>query len=140
MEYTNVGKNYAVVGRIGTRFDQNFVLGLSGFYGQILDPHGSFMTMTFDCTPFMKEKSPAAVHVDGTARPQIVEEGRNPSFYKTIQYYKEMTGIPSVINTSFNMHEEPIVCTPGDAIRAFLDGRLDNLAMGSFLVSIKDNS
>ncbi len=100
----------------------------------------SFMTMTFDCTPFMKEKSPAAVHVDGTARPQIVEEGRNPSFYKTIQYYKEMTGIPSVINTSFNMHEEPIVCTPGDAIRAFLDGRLDNLAMGSFLVSIKDNS
>ena len=100
----------------------------------------SFMTMTFDCTQLMKDKSPAAVHVDGTARPQIVDERRNPSFYKIIKHYKEITGIPSVINTSFNMHEEPIVCSPDDAVRGFLDGRLDHLSLGPFLASYKDNA
>jgi len=98
-----------------------------------------FMTITFDCTPLMKEKCPAAVHVDGTARPQVVDAERNPSFYRVIELYKEMTGIPSVINTSFNMHEEPIVCSPQDAVRGFLQGQLDNLAMGPFLVKISEN-
>jgi carbamoyltransferase len=92
-----------------------------------------FMTVTFDCTPWMRETCPAAVHVDGTARPQLVTPQSNPSFYKILQAYKQRTGIPSVINTSFNMHEEPIVCTPYDAIRAFQLGRLDYLAMGNFL-------
>jgi carbamoyltransferase len=99
----------------------------------------SFMTITFDCTPLMKEKCPAAVHVDGTARPQVVDEERNPSFYRVISIYKELTGIPSVINTSFNMHEEPIVCSPQDAVRGFLQGKLDNLAAGSYIVRLKDN-
>src|SRR5262249_54767343 len=93
-----------------------------------------FMTITFDCTPFMKQTCPAAVHVDGTARPQLVREDANPSFYRTIQEYYRLSGIPSVINTSFNMHEEPIVNTPGDAIRAFLQGNLDYLAINEFIV------
>ena len=98
------------------------------------DYAAQFMTLTFDCTDAMKRDSPAAVHVDGTARPQLVSETSNPSFYKVLTEYLRLTGIPSVINTSFNMHEEPIVCTPDDAIRAFLQGSLDYLAIGDCLV------
>ena len=93
-----------------------------------------FMTITMACTEWMKEHCPAVVHIDGTARPQIVDKETNPSFYKIIEYYNELSGIPVVVNTSFNMHEEPIVCTPYDAIRAYKLGRLDNLAIGSFLL------
>jgi carbamoyltransferase len=94
-----------------------------------------FMTLTFDCTPEMKRTSPAAVHVDGTARPQLVTATSNPSFHRVLSEYHALTGLPSVINTSFNMHEEPIVCSPDDAIRAFLQGNLDYLAIGDFLVA-----
>lgn len=94
-----------------------------------------FMTITFDCTPWMKDRCPAVVHVDGTARPQLVDREANPGYYGILEEYHKLTGLPSLINTSFNMHEEPIVCTPGDAIRAFLDGHLDYLAMGKFLLA-----
>jgi len=93
-----------------------------------------FMTLTFDCTDAMKRDCPAAVHVDGTARPQLVSREGSPGFHAILSEYYTLTGIPSVINTSFNMHEEPIVCTPDDAIRAFLQGNLDYLAMGDCLV------
>ncbi len=93
-----------------------------------------FMTLTFDCTAFMKKTCPAAVHVDGTARPQLVTEATNPSFHRLLTEYHRLSGVPSVINTSFNMHEEPIVNSPRDAIRAFLQGNLDYLAIGSLLV------
>ena len=93
-----------------------------------------FMTVTFDCTDFMKRTCPAAVHIDGTARPQLVQEVGNPSFYRVLKEYYTLSGVPSVINTSFNMHEEPIVNSPHDAIRAFLRGNLDFLAIGNFLV------
>ena len=93
-----------------------------------------FMTMTFDCTDEMKAKCPAAVHIDGTARPQLVSEKTNPSFHRILSKYHAITGIPAVINTSFNMHEEPIVCSPEDAIRAFLLGNVDYLAIGNMLV------
>jgi carbamoyltransferase len=94
-----------------------------------------FMTITFDCTDFMKRTCPAAVHVDGTARPQLVRQETNPSLYRVLREYYQLSGIPSVINTSFNMHEEPIVNSPGDAVRAFLQGNLDYLAIGNFLVA-----
>jgi carbamoyltransferase len=92
-----------------------------------------FMTITFNCTDFMKHNCPAAVHVDGTARPQLVQKETNPSFYRIVREYHQLSGIPSVINTSFNMHEEPIVNSPADAIRAFLQGNLDYLAIGNLL-------
>jgi carbamoyltransferase len=93
-----------------------------------------FMTITFDCTEFMKRTCPAAVHVDGTARPQLVNRETNPSLHDILTEYYKLSGIPSVINTSFNMHEEPIVNSPSDAIRAFLEGNLDYLAIGDYLV------
>jgi len=94
----------------------------------------SFMTVTFDCTESMINQSPAAVHVDGTARPQLVSQQSNKRFHDVLTEYHRITGIPSVINTSFNMHEEPIVCTPYDAVRAFLLGKLPYLAIGNFIV------
>jgi len=87
-----------------------------------------------DCTEWMKEHCPAVIHVDGTARPQIVDSKTNPSFYQIIKHYYELSGVPVVVNTSFNMHEEPIVCTPEDAIRSYSQGQLDNLAIGKFLL------
>lgn len=93
-----------------------------------------FMTITLDCSPWMKERCPAVVHIDGTARPQIVDPDTNPGFHRIIERYEELSGVPVVVNTSFNMHEEPIVCTPDDAIRSWAAGKLDNLAVGPFLL------
>jgi carbamoyltransferase len=99
-----------------------------------------FMTVAVPCTEYMRRTSPAAVHIDGTARPQVVWEEDNPSYYRMLRLYRERTGIPSVINTSFNMHEEPIVCDPRDACRAFLSARLPYMAMNRFLVSAPDGN
>jgi carbamoyltransferase len=94
-----------------------------------------FMTITLNCTDYMKRTCPAAVHVDGTARPQLIREETNPSYYQIVREYYRLSGIPSLINTSFNMHEEPIVNSPKDAARAFLQGNLDYLAIGNYLVA-----
>jgi carbamoyltransferase len=96
-----------------------------------------YMTMTFDCTPRMRAESPAAVHVDGTARPQIVSRGDHPDFHAILEAYRRRTGLATVINTSFNMHEEPIVCTIDDALRAMRAAELRYLAAGSFLVDLR---
>jgi carbamoyltransferase len=93
-----------------------------------------FMTIISDCTDWFRRECPAAVHVDGTARPQIVRHQTNPSFHRVLEEYRKLTGIGTVVNTSFNMHEEPIVCTPEDAVRAFMRGHLDYLAIGPFVV------
>ncbi|PIP35435.1 MAG: hypothetical protein COX20_11355 [Desulfobacterales bacterium CG23_combo_of_CG06-09_8_20_14_all_52_9] len=93
-----------------------------------------FMTITFDCTDWMIQTCQGVVHVDHTARPQLVGEKDNPGMYSILNEYFKLTGIPCLINTSFNMHEAPIVCTPHDAMLAFKLGRLDFLAIGNFLV------
>ena len=93
-----------------------------------------FMTVTFDCTPFAQERMPGVVHIDGTARPQLVRREKNPDYYRIIDAFRARTGLPAVINTSFNMHEEPIVRTADDCVRAFLTGRLDYIALGPHLI------
>jgi len=93
-----------------------------------------FMTITLPATEYMKKNMPAAVHVDNTARPQLIDEKTNPVYYKAVKEYERLTGLPAVINTSFNMHEEPIVCTPKEAISAYLQSNLDALAIGDYLV------
>ena len=97
-----------------------------------------FMNISFDCTDFMKENSSGAVHVDGTARPQLLYKKDNQSYFLILDEYRKITGNPSIINTSFNMHEEPIVCTPHDAVHSFRRSSLDYLAMGDFLITIKN--
>lgn len=96
-----------------------------------------FMTITFHCTEWMRKYCSGVVHLDNTARPQLVREEDNPSYYRIIKEFQKLTGVPVIINTSFNMHEEPIVCTPEDAIRAFKLGHLDYLAIGNFLAKSK---
>lgn len=97
-----------------------------------------FMNITFDCTDRMKQLSPACVHVDGTARPQILSPEDNPPYHAVLAEFHRLTGCPSLVNTSFNMHEEPIVHTPEDAVRAVRAAAIDELAIGPFLVSGAD--
>lgn len=98
----------------------------------------NFMTTTFLCTERMKKIAPGAVHVDGTARPQIVEYKTNPSYYTILQKYDELTNGESVlINTSFNMHGEPIVNTPEDACSSFVTAKLDVLAINDYIITQK---
>ena len=93
-----------------------------------------FMTTTYRMTARGQAHSPAVAHVDGTARPQVVTREDNPDSYAILSEYRARTGRPILVNTSFNMHEEPIVCTPTDAVNAFLRGHLDALSIGSFVV------
>ena len=72
-----------------------------------------FMTITFHCTPWMAERCGGVVHVDNTARPQLIRREDNPTYYKVVEEYEKRTGVPVVINTSFNVHEEPIVQLAG---------------------------
>lgn len=92
-----------------------------------------FMTITYDASETAKQHIPAAVHVDGTARPQVIRREDNPGYYDIIKAYEAIIGVPSVINTSFNMHEEPIVRTAAEAIRAYQAAQLDALVLGPFL-------
>lgn len=104
-----------------------------------IDYTSQFMTITTDCSAEMKKSSPAAVHVDGTARPQIVTKENNLRMHKVLNHYFELSGVPNLVNTSYNMHEEPIVCTPYDAVKAFSDGRLDYLVLEDYLVLQSDS-
>ena len=103
-------------------------------YGPGVEHTARFMTITLRCTEAMKKASPAVVHVDGTARPHVVHEATSPGLHRILRGVHERTGVPSVINTSFNTHGEPIVCSPEDAIRLFRERRVDALALGSFLL------
>lgn len=93
-----------------------------------------FMTVTCDVKPEWHSRIPAVVHVDGTARPQLVRSDRNPRYHRLISRYAELSGIPVVLNTSFNVHEEPIVCGPQEGIRALAEDRIDDLAIGDYWV------
>lgn len=93
-----------------------------------------FMTITYDVFPEKIAEIEAVVHVDGTARPQVVREDTNASYHKILREYERHSGIGCVVNTSFNIHEEPIVATPEDALRALRMGSVDVLAIGGFLV------
>ncbi len=93
-----------------------------------------FMTKTYDCTNYMKKISPAVIHIDGTARPQAIHKNQNKIIYDILNKYFKLSKIPNLINTSFNMHEEPIVCTPEDAIKSFLKSKIDYLYIENFLI------
>jgi len=92
-----------------------------------------FMTITYDASDLAKQSIPAAIHVDGTARPQVLRQQDNPEVHALLTAYYDLTGVPALINTSFNMHEEPIVCSAADAVRAFQLGHLDALICADWL-------
>ena len=84
-----------------------------------------FMTITTEVRPEWRERIQAVVHVDGSARPQIVRRETNPLYYDILVEFTRSTGIPALVNTSFNVHEEPIVNRPEECVRALTDGRID---------------
>jgi carbamoyltransferase len=84
-----------------------------------------FMTITCAVRPEWRERIPAVVHVDGTARPQIIRDDANPLFAAILRRFRAATGLPVLINTSFNVHEEPIVNSPEECLKALVDGRVD---------------
>jgi carbamoyltransferase len=77
---------------------------------------------------------PAVTHVDYSARVQTVHEDTNPRFHKLLQTFDKLTGCPILVNTSFNVRDEPIVCSPEDAYRCFMGTEMDVLAIGNFLL------
>lgn len=97
-----------------------------------------FMTMTYDSSDKAKKEIPAAIHVDGTARPQVVYREDNPEMYAILNAYYNRTGVASVINTSFNMHEEPIVRTAEESITAARQANLDGLILGGYWLTKED--
>jgi len=93
-----------------------------------------FMILTAQVRPEKRGVIPAVTHVDGSARPQTVEKDINPLYWRLIDAFEKRTGVPVVLNTSFNLRGEAIVHTPTDAIRTFFSSGMDALVIGSFLV------
>ena len=87
-----------------------------------------FMTITCRVRDEWRARIPAVIHVDGTARPQVIRRAWHPTYYDFVAAFKARTGLPVLINTSFNVHEEPIIDTPAQCARALRDGRVDLVA------------
>lgn len=107
-----------------------------------LDPvqhSAEFMTMAVECTEKMRKLCPATVHIDNTARPQVISKKQNVFIFDVLSFFSKKTGMPALINTSFNVHEEPIVCSPQDAIRGFFEAGLDALFIQGYLINLTDN-
>jgi carbamoyltransferase len=92
-----------------------------------------FMLATAQVHAAQRDRIAAVVHVDGSARVQTVPRGDNPVMWNLIEHFRRLTGLPVVLNTSFNGADEPIVCTPEDAVRTFLACELDALVIGDFV-------
>jgi len=93
-----------------------------------------FMTLAYSVRPEMREKIPAPTHVDGTGRLQTVTREANPRYWQLIKAFENLTGVPVVLNTSFN-DNEPIVCRPEEALDCFVRTQMDALVMGNFLIT-----
>jgi carbamoyltransferase len=94
-----------------------------------------FMILTAQVRPEKRKVIPAVTHVDGSARPQTVEREVNPLYWRLIHEFGQRTGVPVVMNTSFNLRGEPIVSSPTDAIRTFYSSGMDALVIGNFVVA-----
>jgi carbamoyltransferase len=93
-----------------------------------------FMILTAQVRPEKRAIIPAVTHVDGSARPQTVEKETNALYWRLIDEFGKRTGVPVIMNTSFNLRGEAIVHTPTDAVRTFFSSGMDALCVGSFLV------
>ena len=96
-----------------------------------------FMEKVLPVKPEKHSIIPAVTHVDGTGRLQTINRLANPRFYDLVKEFENITGVPVVINTSFNIKGEPIVCSPTDAIKCFFSTGMDHLIIDSFLISKK---
>ena len=99
-----------------------------------------FMLVTWDVRPDRRGRIPAVEHVDGSARIQTVRRAQNPLYHALLKAFGKRTGVPVLINTSFNTRGEPIVCSPRDAVECFRTSSLDDLVIGSFLLSKEEGT
>jgi carbamoyltransferase len=97
-----------------------------------------FMLMAFPAQADARDRIPAVTHVDGTGRVQTVGEDANPRWRRLIEEFDRISGVPAVLNTSFNRGGEPIVCSPTDAIRCFSGSRMDALMLDDVLLQRED--
>jgi len=95
-----------------------------------------FMMKVFQIRTKYRDMIPAVIHVDGTGRLQTVHKETNPRFYRLIEHFRDLTGVPLVLNTSFN-ENEPVVCYPEEALDCFLRTRMDSLLLGNFCLERK---
>jgi carbamoyltransferase len=93
-----------------------------------------FMLFVFDVQPDKADRIPAVRHVDGTARVQTINREQNQAYYDLLKAFQRRTGVPVLVNTSFNTRGEPVVCSPRDAIESFWTSPLDALVIGPFLL------
>ena len=98
-----------------------------------------FMLMVYPVKKQWRKKIPAVTHVDGSARLQAVSKHANPRYYNLIREFGRLSGMPILVNTSFNIRGEPIVCTPQDAYRCMMGTAIDCMVMDKFLIKRKDN-
>jgi carbamoyltransferase len=96
--------------------------------------YSPFMLFVYKVKEEKAEHIPAVRHVDGTARIQTINEQQHPVYYNLLKEFKTLTGVPVLVNTSFNTLGKPIVCTPHDAIECFWTSPFDALVIGSFLL------
>ena len=101
------------------------------FVGAEVSP---FMLFVHQVQPDKIKRIPAVRHVDGTARIQTVNHHQCPRYYDLLKAFQARTGVPVLVNTSFNTRGEPIVCTPRDAVECFWTSPLDALVIGSYLL------
>jgi carbamoyltransferase len=92
-----------------------------------------FMTISCGVRAEWRERIPGVVHVDGSARPQIIERAANPLYYDALAAFKSLTGLPVLVNTSLNVHEEPIVNRPEECLKTLEEGRVDFVVTGRAL-------
>jgi carbamoyltransferase len=102
-----------------------------------LDEPSAYMLRVVPIRRDKLDRIPAVAHVDGSARVQTLSERQNPGFWRTISAFRDHTGVPLVLNTSFNLAGKPIVETPADAVECFATSEIDVLALGPFVVSKK---
>lgn len=93
-----------------------------------------YMLLVYPFKSKVKSKVPAVVHIDGTGRLQTIDKKTNPKYYNLINAYYQKSGVPLIINTSFNVKGEPIVCSPRDALKCFLSTEIDYLVIGNYLI------
>ncbi|HLO61135.1 MAG TPA: carbamoyltransferase C-terminal domain-containing protein [Bacteroidales bacterium] len=96
--------------------------------------YSPFMLFVYNVVKDKADQIPAVRHVDGTARIQTINGNQHPLYYQLLKTFKDMTGVPVLVNTSFNTLGKPIVCTPRDAIECFWSSPFDALVIGSFII------
>ena len=113
-------------------FAPSILMEATGEWFERSDP-SPFMTLTYSVKAEKRAQIPAPTHVDGTGRLQTVTREANPRYHALISAFRDITGVPLVVNTSFN-DNEPIVCRPEEAIDCFLRTKMDALVVGDYLI------